>query len=62
MINREIKMINVGDKVKCINGYSTIPKGAILKVLGVQLSWDGQGFLHFKEVPYSYSAKDFEKC
>lgn len=55
-------MINAGDKVKCINGYQDISKGDILTVVAIQLSWNGVEFLHFKEVPYSYNSKDFEKC
>lgn len=62
MVKMENKIINVGDKVKCINGYQDISKGDILTVVAIQLSWNGVEFLHFKEVPYSYNSKDFEKC
>jgi hypothetical protein len=55
-------MINIGDKVKCINGYQDISRDEILTVVGIQLSWNGVEFLHFQEVPFSYNSKDFKKC
>ena len=62
MARKENNMFNIGDKVKCMNGYSYIPTGTILTIVGIKLAWDGQEFLHFKEIPYSYNSKDFEKC
>jgi hypothetical protein len=55
-------MINVGDKVKCVNSYTEIAKGEILTVSGVQFTFDGKEFLHFKEKQFSYNSEDFEKC
>ena len=44
MVTRENNMFNIGDKVKCMNGYSNIPTGTILTIIGIQLAWDGQEF------------------
>lgn len=56
-------MFVVGDKVKAKCYILEIAKYQILTVTGVQLSWDGKYFLHFKEVTplISYNAEDFEK-